>query len=202
MAADRPDLAPAARQVRAVAERVEDAQLTRPTPCGRYGVGDLLDHLMGLALAFTRAAEKTTGEPADGGASAPPPEPSAQRLDPDWRRELPRRLDTLAAAWREPAAWSGETEAGGVTLPAQVMGLVAMNELVIHGWDLARATGQPFACDPATTDAVFGYLTLSAEETGGQGAEGLFGPVVEVPQGAPLLDRAVALSGRDPAWTP
>jgi hypothetical protein len=32
--------------------------------------------------------------------------------------------------------------------------------------------------------------------------DGLFGPVVEVPDDAPLLDRVIGLTGRDPAWSP
>ena len=52
------------------------------------------------------------------------------------------RLDQLAEAWADPAAWEGLTEAGGLTMPAEVAGTVALDEVVLHGWDLARATGQ------------------------------------------------------------
>ncbi len=79
------------------------------------------------------------------------------------------------------------------------MGKVALNELVIHGWDLARATGQPYAPDATTTEAIFELL--SAWENP-DGTPGLFGPVVRVRSDAPMLDRAVGLSGRDPAWSP
>ncbi len=36
------------------------------------------------------------------------------------------------------------TKAGGVDLPGEVAGLVALDELVVHGWDVARATGQAY----------------------------------------------------------
>jgi uncharacterized protein (TIGR03086 family) len=85
-------------------------------------------------------------------------------------------------------------------MPGAVAGMVAIDELVLHGWDLARATGQPFTCDPGSTQVCFEFTTLSAAP--GAAREGLFGPVVEVPPEAPLLDRALGLSGRDPAWTP
>lgn len=200
------DLDPPARQLVTLLNGVTDDQLPARTPCAAYTVGDLLDHLMGLTLAFRNAATKSTGA-AGGEDDVPAPtsgpgEVSAANLHPEWRRRLPLRLDELAAAWKDPAAWEGTTEAGGVTMPAGVMGVVAANELVIHGWDLARATGQPFACDPNSAEAIYAFLSQSADEEGGEGGEGLFGPVVAVPPEAPLLDRAVGLSGRDPSWTP
>ncbi|MET7938085.1 TIGR03086 family metal-binding protein [Streptomyces sp. NPDC005322] len=149
------DFEPAARRVTALLGGVSDDQLGAPTPCGTYSVGDLLDHFMGLTLGMRYAAEKTT---AAAGPEAPAPgQGSADRLDLDWRQELPRRLDALVEAWRDPAAWEGSTEAGGVTLPAEVMGVVALDELVIHGWDLARATGQPYDCDPRSAEGVIGW---------------------------------------------
>ncbi|UWM48930.1 TIGR03086 family metal-binding protein [Streptomyces carpaticus] len=122
-----------------------------PTPCAAYTVRDLLRHLLGLTVAFRDAARKDFGpatrtDPAD--PDAPRPEPAG-----DWRGRLRTQLDELVAAWREPAAWRGETEAGGITLPAPVAGAVALNEVFLHGWDLARATGQPYRADEATARA-------------------------------------------------
>lgn len=91
------------------------------------------------------------------------------------------------------------TRAGGVDLPAEIAGVVAVDELVIHGWDLARATGQEYAPDRAALDTSYAFLLESAGEEGDGGD--IFGPVVPVPDDAPLLDRAVGLSGRDPGWT-
>jgi uncharacterized protein (TIGR03086 family) len=87
-------------------------------------------------------------------------------------------------------------------MPAAVMGKVAVDELVLHGWDLARGTGQPFACDPASTQAVFEFTSMMSQPSEAAGREGLFGPVVDVPADASLLDRALGFSGRDPAWRP
>ena len=193
------DLDPAAREVIRLLDGVTDDRLTDPTPCDDTSVGALLDHLMGLSLAFTWAARKTA-PPADGGPG--PGTSAAADLDPEWRSVLPQRLEELVAAWREPAAWEGVTEAGGVTMPAAEMAVVAVDELVLHGWDLARATGQPFHCDPASTAAVLGFTTVAAQPEHAAGREGLFGPVLDVPADAPDLDRALALAGRDPNWTP
>jgi uncharacterized protein (TIGR03086 family) len=111
-------------------------------------------------------------------------------------------LEELVEAWRDPEAWEGMTEAGGVTMPAEVMGVVALDELVLHGWDLARATGQPFSCDPASTAAVLEFTRASAQPEHAASREGLFGPVVEVPEDAPPFERALGFAGRDPRWTP
>lgn len=188
------DLGPQTRIVARLAAGVPDARLTDPTPCPEYTVGNLLGHLAGLALAFRDAAHKDLGTTTDTSPGA-----AAPSLPAGWREELPRVLGELAGAWRDPAAWTGMTRAGGVDLPAEIAGVVAVNELVIHGWDLARATGQEYAPDPAALDASYAFLLETAKEEGGDG--GIFGPVVPVADHAPLLDRAVGLSGRAPGWT-
>jgi uncharacterized protein (TIGR03086 family) len=194
------DLEPAAREVVRLLEGITDDRLADPTRCADRSVAALLDHLMGLSLAFTWAAHKTTT--TEGGANPGPGEASAEHLDPGWRTILPRRLLELVEAWRDPKAWQGVTEAGGVRMPAEQMGVVALDELVLHGWDLARATGQFFTCDPASVDAVFAFTRASAQPEHAASREGLFGPVVDVPEDAPAFDRALGFAGRDPGWTP
>ncbi|MEU9030972.1 TIGR03086 family metal-binding protein [Streptomyces sp. NPDC048383] len=189
------DLGPQARIVARLAAGVPDARLGEPTPCPAYAVGDLLGHLAGLCVAFRDAARKDLGPTTD-----TDPESGVPALPADWREELPRVLDELAAAWQDPAAWTGMTRAGGVDLPGEVAAAVAADELVVHGWDLARATGQEYAPDQAALRAAHAFLLAAAQE--GDRGGGIFGPVVPVPDGAPLLDRAVGLSGRDPGWTP
>ncbi|WP_433502142.1 TIGR03086 family metal-binding protein [Pseudonocardia halophobica] len=186
------DLEPAARRLAALLPAIRAEQLADPTPCPDFTVATLLDHLMGLTTAFTDAAHKT---PAGGGA----PVPSAAHLDPDWRTELPDRLAALVTAWREPAAWEGETEAGGVVLPAQVHGIVALNEIVVHGWDLARATRQRFSVDAASAAACLEFCSSFAQ---GEAVDGLFGPAVPVGEGAPVFHRVLGYAGRDPRWSP
>jgi uncharacterized protein (TIGR03086 family) len=110
-------------------------------------------------------------------------------------------LGSLAQAWRDPAAWSGTTEAGGLELPGEVAGLVAMNELVVHGWDWPEPRTAPYQCDEVSLAAAHAFLGSFATGPGEQ-REGPFGPVVEAPDDAPLLARVVGLSGRHPEWTP
>ena len=194
-----PDLRPATDEVARLVAGVRDEQLAGTTPCPDYSVAALLDHLMGLCVAFTSAARKEPMPAGDGesqqGAA------TADNLDPDWRERLPVRLRDLAQAWDDPAAWEGTTSAGGVDAPAPEIAVVALDELVIHGWDLARATGQSFDCDPVSTEAVLAFAEANATIEGSEQV-GLFGPAVAVPDDAPDLDRALGFAGRRPDWTP
>ena len=192
-----PDLEPAARRLADLVVGVGDDQLEAPTPCPAYSLGDLVEHVGGLALAFTAAATKA---PIEGGAQGPSGD--ASRLQAGWRQRIPNDLEALVQAWRDPAAWTGMTEAGGIALPGEVAGVVALDELVLHGWDVARSSGQPFGCDEATLEAVHGFVASFSGPDQAEQREGLFGPVVEVPDDAPLLDRVLGLSGRDPSWSP
>ena len=187
------DLTPACQRTADVLANVSDDQLTAPTPCEQMRINDLVTHIGDLAKAFAAAARKQFGPLTDVG-----PEPDAARLDADWRTSYPMHLSDLARAWLEPSAWQGMTRAGGFDMPGDVTGMVALTEVVIHGWDLARASGQPYDIDAATADAVLPYVAATAAEGP---VEGMFGPAVAVPDDAPVLDRIVALSGRDPGWS-
>lgn len=192
------DLGPATRRLSALVGGVRDDQLRARTPCEEYAVGDLLDHIHGLSIAFAAAARKSPpGSDIEGGAA----QFSVDNLPADWRESIPRQLEELAAAWADPDAYEGQTQAGGLTLPAQVAGMVSLEEVVLHGWDLARATGQPFDIDEDSTKVVFEFTSLAASSEQLANREGLFGAVVDVPADAPMFDQALGLSGRDPKWS-
>ncbi|MEE1753830.1 TIGR03086 family metal-binding protein [Streptomyces sp. SP18CS02] len=187
-----PDLGPVTHRVAGLLDGITDDLLDAPTPCPGYSVRDLLGHVAGLAVAFRDAARKELGPSTD-----TPPEAARPVLDGDWRTTLPLRLDELASAWRAPDAWQGMTQAGGISLPGQVAGAVALDEVLIHGWDLARATGQAYDADEASLRVSYELLAPAADDPG---SGGMFGPPVPVPDDAPLLDRVIGLSGRHPRW--
>jgi uncharacterized protein (TIGR03086 family) len=189
------DLEPAASRMADLIAGIAQGSLDAPTPCPKYTLGDLVDHVGGLSLAFTAAATKAVG-----GDSPQGPSGQASRLGDDWRTRIPRDLMSLAEAWRDPAAWSGFTQAGGVDLPGEIAGLVALDELVIHGWDVARASGQAYDCEPSTLEAVYEFVAPFSAPGQEEQRQGLFGPVVEVPEDARLLDRVIGLTGRNPGW--
>jgi uncharacterized protein (TIGR03086 family) len=191
------DLEPATRRTAEVVANIGDEQLASPTPCPNYTLGDLLDHLNGLSQAFTNAASKTLPE---GGTGAPAGD--ATMLEHDWRARIPQRLAALAEAWREPAAWEGMTQAGGFDMPGQIAGLVALNEVIVHGWDIARASGQSYEAEPDHVEACIETMAPQPGEERPVGDDVTFGRPVEVPVDAPPLDRLIAVLGRDPSWTP
>lgn len=190
MTASNFDLENAGTLVEQVVAGIADQQLDAPTPTGMT-VGEMVQHVLGFTEGFRQGATK------EGiGASVPPSQAAPQSLPQDWRSRVPAQVKALVVAWREPAAWEGETEVGGATGPAPQMARFALDELVVHGWDLARATGQPFA--PTQQDLVI--LLEMLAEVPPEGVPGLFGPRVPVAPDASLLDRVIGLTGRDPAW--
>jgi uncharacterized protein (TIGR03086 family) len=190
------DLTPAARRLSELVRHIDDDQLSAPTPSD-IPVAGMLDHVGGLAVAFAAAATKDLGS-----VTATRPAPDGDRLGTAWRGEIPRALTALAQAWTDPAAWEGMTQVGGVTLPGEIAGQIALDEVVLHAWDLARGTGQPYQQDPATLEACLAAMTSMYPPDDLDARKGIFEPPVPVPDNAPLVDRVVAYSGPEPAGMP
>jgi uncharacterized protein (TIGR03086 family) len=187
------DLKPAATRVDRVLGQIGDEQLDRPTPCGSSSIGDVIDHVGAMAKAFTGKARKEVGPAADG----PPPPPSAANLGDGWRQQIAEQLRMLAEAWAEPSAWEGMTKAGGLDLPCEVAGLVVLDELIVHGWDLAAAIGLDYRVPDDEVEAATAFVLAFDAPRDGR----LFGPVVPVAESAQPLERLLGLTGRDPNWT-
>src|SRR4051794_5276438 len=133
------DLKPATDRMTDLLGVVSEDQFERSSPCPDANVGALVDHVGALTKGFIAVARKDT----DG--SSAPAKADAANLEEGWRDRITADLATLAEAWRDPAAWEGMTSAGGVPLPGEIAGLVALDELVVHGWDLSVAIGVPYA---------------------------------------------------------
>jgi uncharacterized protein (TIGR03086 family) len=188
------NLEPATKRLDALVRGTPPGALDNPTPCD-IGVAALLDHIGTLATAFTAAARKDPSA-----VTGPPPAPDPSHLDADWRETIPLALSELASAWDDPTAWTGMTRVGGIDMPGEAAGVVALDEVVLHGWDLARATGRPYEIDDESLQPLVGFLNHMAEPDMIAARAGLFGPVVLVAESAPLIDHVLGLSGRDPMW--
>jgi uncharacterized protein (TIGR03086 family) len=189
---DMIDMTAPCRSTATILDGVADDQLAGPTPCERLTLSEVVAHVGGLGAAFAAAARKDLGEMTDS-----PPGDEGYLLDDYWRSHYPANLAALADAWRNPDAWAGMTRIGGVDLPGEVCGMVGLTEVVIHGWDVAVATGQDYEVDDDVAEALLAHMVGF---TAGGAVEGLFGPAVEIADGACAFDRALALSGRDPQW--
>ena len=191
------DLRPAAREMARLVNAVRDDQLGDPTPCPKYTLGDLLQHVRGLAEAFTVAGRKE--QPT--GGSQPPPQGDASLLPADWREQITDWLGRLADAWSDPAAWEGTAWIAGFEAPASAVGLTAANELVVHGWDVARASGQEIRLDDAALAPSREFVAMMSGPGSAEARGDAFGPALPVPDGASTLDEVIAGNGRDPAWS-
>ncbi|WP_030911177.1 TIGR03086 family metal-binding protein [Streptomyces sp. NRRL F-5126] len=173
-----------------VVRGIEDEQLSWPTPCGDYDVRTLVGHLYRVVVNFRELAAKRDAD----FTQQPVP------LEGDWRAGFAEETRRLVAAWAEPGAEEGTT--GAMAMPARTVGSMVLGDLVVHGWDLARATGRTYA--PSGVDATL------LDELGQQWAQlaptgrkmGVFGPEVPVPPGAGRFERLLGLTGRDPEWAP
>lgn len=173
---------------------IADTQLHRPTPCPEYTVADLVEHVGALAVEFRYAAleQPTSAVP---GSEAAGSDGDGSRLESGRRERIATDLRASAEAWKEPASYDGETHAGPVTLPAREAALVALDEVVVHGWDLSVATGLRFSPDRAAVRTCLDFVAAFDAPANDDG--GLLGPPVGVPEGSPPLLRLLGATGRD-----
>lgn len=167
---------------------VSDDALSHPTPCSGYTVGDLLDHVSGVAVGIAAAGRKDVD-----GMKAPSPG-CAANLGERWRSRIPAELAALAEVWDDRAAYEGMT-GGPLDMPAETAATVGVEELCIHGWDLARALGEPFEATDAELDIIDKFFSLFGPEQRGAA----YDPPVNT-SATDRLTRAIAVSGRDPDW--
>lgn len=179
----------ASHQAVPVVRGVSDDVLDARTPCAEYSVRHLLDHLFHVVVSFQELAARRD---ADFSTT-----PDYLGADGDWRARFAAETASLTAAWAAPGADEGT--AGRMNLPARTVAGLALTDLTIHAWDLARATGQHYTPDPAVVEELF----VLAERMGPMARETKqFGEPVPVPDDAPPFDRLLAATGRDPRWTP
>jgi uncharacterized protein (TIGR03086 family) len=175
-----------------------------PTPCDDWSVRDLVAHLVDEQLWVPPLLEGLTvaeiGQPYPGDdplAAALDPAGDNGLADPDPRQAWHAAARASHAAFGEPGALDrtvhlsyGDRAAAGYCAEMTA-------DLVVHAWD--RGLGMEPEYDEDTVAEVY---RQSEEQREALAASGMFKPPVEVPADAPVLDRLVALSGRDPGWRP
>jgi uncharacterized protein (TIGR03086 family) len=161
---------------------------TAPTPCDGWDVTTVVNHVVGGMRLY---AAELTGTDA-GGAH-----------EDDWLGEDPigayRDAATqVLAAWRSPGAEQRMVALSFGTVPAPVAAVVELTEIVVHGLDVAVATGQEDGVDQVQAERLLTLMTAMGIE--GFRAPGIFGPEQPAPADAPAHRRLLAFLGRtDPA---
>jgi len=168
-----------------------------PTPCTDYTVADVVNH---LAFGFLLAHHSATREPWPQEWSATDRAPFLRDLpESEWAEAAAKEGAATAGGWADPAVWEGESHMGGAPMPAAAIGAMMTGEFLVHAWDLARATGQPY--DPPAELGEVALEAMSGMASMGRDA-GWIGAEVPVPADAPAFRRALGVSGRDPEWSP
>ena len=83
-------------------------------------------------------------------------------------------------------------------MPKQLVGDMGYVEVMLHGWDLAKGTGQDLEYDDQAVERALEILEVIGEQGRSGGA---FGPEVQVPDDASPFAKVLAKSGRDPEWS-
>ncbi|MGQ0805239.1 MAG: TIGR03086 family metal-binding protein [Actinomycetota bacterium] len=167
------------------------AHFDRPTPCAAWDVRELLNHIVGT-LWLEHALLTDAPPPHSLGPGGLP--------DTDLVGDNPiAAYEAGADAARAAASAPGALEASHQTplgeMPAAGLASFASLDLLVHGWDLAQATGQSASFDEALVAHCFGFAQQAiTDQTRGP----LIGPPVPVPDAAPTIDRLVGFMGRRP----
>lgn len=186
------EMAAAAAESARVVGGVRSDQLSAATPCTDWDLHALLNHII-LWTAYS--AERRARD-----EQVPEELMNADFVaQPGYAADYAAQLDKAVAAWSDPAAWERNLNVMGSPTPAADVAALLIAEMVLHGWDAAKASGQRYTARDDVAQAVLTAVEANAELF--RKYQGFAGPV-PVPASASVLDRALAQSGRDPAWTP
>jgi uncharacterized protein (TIGR03086 family) len=186
------EMAAAAAEAARVVNGVPEGTLDAATPCGDWDLRTLLNHTI---LWTSYSAERR----AHGESVAEDLMNKDFTADPGFREDYARQISKAVQAWSDPQTWAGTLDVMGNATPAADVGAMLLMEMALHGWDVARATGQEFSADDTTATALEDIVQAQAELF--RKYQG-FADAVEPPPDATAFERALTLSGRDPNWKP
>lgn len=176
----------ALRATRRMMADISRDQWTQPTPCASWNVRELVNHIV---VGNWWAAELASGRTI---------EEVGSKLDGDQLGAAPleaydQSAEAAGAAFEAPGALDAPCAVSYGPVPGSVYAGHRFIDVLIHGWDLAVATGQDPSLDPDLVDACW-------DEVGPQAAmfraSGMFGDDVAVPAGADIQTRLLATLGR------
>lgn len=154
-------------------------QLAAPTPCTEWDVRTLLDHLIGGTWMFATAI--------GGAAGDDPAAPDADRFR--------GAADALLTTLHEPGALERTAQLPIGQVPGSALVGIALLDVLVHGWDVAKATGQDTTVADPLAEAVLAFATQAVRP---QMRGVYFAEPVHVDEGARPIDRLVGFLGRQP----
>ena len=163
-------------------------QLESSTPCKTWTARALINHIVAGQYLFAGAA-----------SGAPLPDPSGPSPDfasGDAAGAQREARGAAAAAFADPGLGERMAALPFGTVPAGMVPGIACFEQVVHGWDLARATGQEPAMPAAVVETLFPFAEQLLANVQRDGVA--FARVVDMPVDAATIDCLIALSGRQP----
>ena len=162
---------------------IRPEQWAAPTPCTDWTVRELVSHLVGMNRVF---AALLADEP-------PPRRGGAGAAEEDLVRAYRESAAALLAAFSQPGALdrSYRGPLGAATGAERLQ--IRLYDLLAHGWDLARATGQPAQLPDDAAEHALAFARVQIVDST---RPGRFGPVQVVSPEAPAIDRLVAFLGR------
>jgi uncharacterized protein (TIGR03086 family) len=174
----RDQLAEVGPMLAGVVSRIGPEQLDAATPCSDFTVRGVLEHMIGGATLFTAAFNGT--------------EPGAPATD-DVLASFGPALTGLADAINRPGALDQTIDAPFGPTPGEAFARYVALDGIVHGWDLARATGQTFEPDAALVADIEGFARQMLEPL----RDGdTFKAAVDPPAYATPIERLAAYTGR------
>ncbi|MBO0820885.1 MAG: TIGR03086 family protein [Nocardiopsaceae bacterium] len=178
------DLERALASAEAIVAGIEPGQWAAPTPCADLDVRGVTGHLVAGNLRFAAIVRGNT-PPGDDDPLADDPAGAFGRAAAELREAFgaPGALDEV---YKMP---------NGGSAPGAILAQIKTLEQLGHGWDLARATGQPaeFPADVTERTLATARLMLSQRP---EGPNAPYGPPVPAPDSAPPIDQLAAFLGR------
>jgi uncharacterized protein (TIGR03086 family) len=175
-----------AKATTSVARGIRQDQLSQATPCEDWDVETLINHLVGTLEYFAARAE---GKPSG------PPKPAPKAPYEETISRLEGAAGATVEAWQRPGALEQKIDSGSGAMPASTLATMAMSEMLMHGWDLARATGQQLRVDDVEVDQLLSEMKKVLPAGARQPA---FGPETLPRANAAPIDRLAAFLGRTP----
>jgi uncharacterized protein (TIGR03086 family) len=159
----RPHYSAALTWVTALMDGVDTTRLDDPTPCTGFDVRALLGHLVS-----TVDRARVIGEGVEPFSSVPPVTTGV--ADGGWAEAYRAAAEAMWKTWTDDGLLDRTVTAPWGTAPGRAVVWGYLNETLVHGWDLAVATGQDPEADPVLAEAVLqvARTVIPAEVRGGE----------------------------------